>query len=219
MHDVDRRTRTLRQILEERVSAILRVADADLAREAMRAAVDGGFRVIEFTLTTPSACELITEFAREAELVVGAGTVLTVEEVEQVEAAGASFVVSPICDPEVIRAARDRGLVTIPGTVTPTEMMTAWRAGADLVKLFPAPPNVQEWVASILRPLPELRIFPTSGITLQNFLGVLGAGAAGVGFVGPLFRPDDLAVGDHPAIRDRARSIFESLRKAGLRPG
>jgi len=213
------RERTIATLLEHRASAILRLGDAALARRAMRAAVDGGFRVIEFTLTTPDALALIAEFAGEADAVVGAGTVLTPDEVRAVADAGARFVVSPVCDPAVIETARALDLATIPGTFTATEMWTAHRAGADFVKLFPAPADVAAYVAALRGPLPALRIVPTNGVDAGNAAAVLAAGAAAVGFVKPLFDPAAVAAGDFGAIEERARQLLAAVAAAPRREG
>lgn len=205
------RERTLQQIAHQRVSAIVRTTDAGLAADAMKAAVDGGIRIVEFTLTTPDALRLIGQFARNERLLVGAGTVLTVEQARAAVEAGARFLVSPVCDPQVIRAARELDAVSVPGTFTPTEMQTAHHAGADLVKLFPSPGNVADTVASILGPLPHLRIFPTAGVDVNNFLSVLRAGAIGVGFVRSLFVPSDMAERNFAAITQRAARIVSIL--------
>src|SRR5262245_14908289 len=129
------RVTTLEAIGRYRVSAIIRTDEARLAEGAMRAAVAGGIRIVEFTLTTPGALELVTVFAKNGDLVVGAGTVLTVEAARAAVDAGARFVVSPVVDPAVIAEARRLGVVAIPGAFTPTEMLAAHRAGADIVKL------------------------------------------------------------------------------------
>jgi len=135
------KAKTLTEILERRVGAIIRTKDAQLAADAMNAAVAGGFRMVEFTLTTPDAMQLITDFAQRPDLLVGAGTVLTPAEARSAVEAGARFLVSPVCDPEVIATAGTLGAVCIPGASTPTEMLTAHRAGADMVKLFPLRPT------------------------------------------------------------------------------
>ena len=207
------RQEVLAEIQRRRVGAIIRTDDAALASEAMRAVVAGGFRMVEFTLTTPDALGMISEFARDPDLLVGAGTVMSPQEARDAVSAGAAFLVSPVCDPEVIAEARRLDVVSIPGTFTPSEMMTAHRCGADLVKLFPSPGDVAEYVTSILGPLPFLRIFPTAGVTPQNFVDVLRAGAAGVGFVRSLFDPVDLARRDFAAIQHRAAGIIERLAR------
>ncbi len=206
------RRQTADQIEKRRISAIIRTRDAQLAADAMSAAVAGGFRMVEFTLTTPDALDLISRFAEDGQLLVGAGTVLTPEDANAAVHAGARFLVSPICDPEVISTAAELGAVSIPGTFTPNEMWTAHRAGADFVKLFPSPGDVADYVTAVLGPLPEMRIFPTAGVTPENFCDVLNAGAAGVGFVRSLFDPDDLAEKRFTQIEKRAAHIVDRLR-------
>ncbi|MCH7701934.1 MAG: bifunctional 4-hydroxy-2-oxoglutarate aldolase/2-dehydro-3-deoxy-phosphogluconate aldolase [Planctomycetes bacterium] len=201
------------QIRRLRVSAIIRTPDRDSAEAGMSAAVAGGFRMIEFTLTTPGALDLIAQFAANPDLLVGAGTVLSTQQACDAVEAGAKFLVSPICDPEVIKQAGELGVPSIPGTATPTEMMLAHRMGADLVKLFPAPANVVRYITSVLGPLPDLRIFPTAGVDTDNLLDVLQAGAAGVGFVRSLFRPTLMDEGRFKDIEARARDIIRLLNK------
>ncbi|MHC5008434.1 MAG: bifunctional 4-hydroxy-2-oxoglutarate aldolase/2-dehydro-3-deoxy-phosphogluconate aldolase, partial [Planctomycetota bacterium] len=123
----------------QKASAILRTTVEGAAAPAMEAALRAGFKVIEFTLTTPAALDLIGEFSRRDGIVVGAGTVLTTDEARAAVEAGARFLVSPVVDPAVIEAAAGLGVAMMPGTHTPTEMLEAHRAGAQLQKLFPAP--------------------------------------------------------------------------------
>ena len=205
------RKNVLAEIERRRVGAIIRTDDRELASEAMKAAVAGGFRIVEFTLTTPNALRLISEFSSNPDLLVGAGTVMSPRDAREAANAGASFLVSPVCDPEVIAETKALDVVSIPGTFTPSEMMTAHACGADLVKLFPSPGNVAKYVTAILGPLPFLRIFPTDGVTPENFIEILSAGAAGVGFVRSLFDPADLSAGDFAAIERRAADIVERL--------
>ncbi len=195
-----------------RISAIIRTQDRQLASDAMAAAVAGGFRMVEFTLTTPGALELICEFCGNPGLLVGAGTVLTAEQAHQAVQAGARFLVSPVCDPEVIAEAKRLDVVSVPGTFTANEMLAAQRYGADVVKLFPAPADVGEYVRAIMGPLPDLKIFPTAGVAPENFLDVLQAGAFGVGFVRSLFVPADLENRDFRAIERRATDVHRRLR-------
>jgi 2-dehydro-3-deoxyphosphogluconate aldolase/(4S)-4-hydroxy-2-oxoglutarate aldolase len=178
----------------------------------MSAVVRGGFRFVEFTLTTPGALDLIEEFSSNQDLLVGAGTVLTSEQGEDAVKAGARFLVSPVVDSGVINKARELDVVSVPGTFTPNEMMAADRAGADIVKLFPAPANVTRYVTQIRGPLPDLKIFPTAGVDEENFEAVLAAGAFGVGFVSSLFHPDDMERRDFQSIEERAGRIIRKLR-------
>ncbi len=199
------------ELLERKISAIIRTDDHNVAEQAMQAAVDGGFRVVEFTLTTPGSLNLITQFRENDDLIVGAGTVMSPTIVQEAVEAGAQFLVSPVCNVDVIQEAEKLDVVSIPGTFTATEMETAHRAGADFVKLFPAPANVAEYIRFILAPLPYLKIFPTSGVNLDNMLDVLQAGAAGTGFVRPLFDPEMIRNKNYDGIRQRAEAIVERL--------
>jgi len=199
------------ELLERKISAIIRTDNQKVAEQAMQAAVDGGFRVVEFTLTTPGSLNLITQFRENDDLIVGAGTVMSPIIVQEAVEAGAQFLVSPVCNVDVIQEAEKLDVVSIPGTFTATEMETAHRAGADFVKLFPAPENVAEYIRFILAPLPYLKIFPTSGVNLDNMLDVLQAGAAGTGFVRPLFDPEMIRNKNYDGIRQRAEAIVERL--------
>ena len=206
-----RRHQVSERIQSERVSAIIRTKDKSLASDAMQAAVDGGFKMVEFTLTTPGALELVAEYAGKPGLLVGAGTVMSPALAREAVSAGASFLVSPICDPEVLAEAATLDVVSIPGAFTPTEMETAHRYGADFVKVFPEPAGGLDFIKAVRGPLPHLKLFPTAGPTPDNFIDFLTAGCAGVGFVRTLFDPDDLAAGALSAIRERAAGIMRRL--------
>ena len=202
----------LAALQRERATAILRTGSQEVAAAAMEAAVRGGFRHLEFTLTTPGALELVAEFSRRPDLVVGAGTVLTVENARDAVRAGARFLVSPVMDEEVVREAVQLGVVAIPGCHTPTEMLRAHRAGAALQKLFPAPAGGPDYVRSVLAPMPFLRILPTNGVTAENAGAWLAAGAVAVGFVTSLFPAEDLASGSWGRVEERARAMLAAVR-------
>lgn len=204
----------LETFARERCSAILRTNLADAVAPAMQAAVDGGFRIVEFTLNTPGALRHIAAFAENPDLLVGAGTVLSIDDAEAASRAGAQFLVSPVVDERVIRYAIGHDLVVIPGCYTPTEMLNAHRIGAPMVKLFPGPEDGPAYIRSCLGPLPFLEIFPTSGVTLANVLAHFEAGACGVGFVGALFNPEDMAERRFDRIRERAREMVQTVRSA-----
>ncbi len=198
----------------EKASAILRTDDQQKAARAMEAAVRGGFRIIEFTLTIPGVYELVQDFARRADLVVGTGTVMDADDVRRSVDAGARFVVAPVVDEVVIEAAADLGVASMPGTHTPTEMLRAHRAGASLCKLFPAPAGGPAWARSVLGPMPYLKIVPTNGVDEHNAAEWLQAGCFGVGFVNPLFVPGDIAAGDWDALEARAARCIVGVRTA-----
>ena len=195
----------------QKASAILRTTIEDAAAPAMEAALKAGFKVIEFTLTTPGALDLIGEFSRRDGIVVGAGTVLTPQEARATVEAGAQLLVSPVVDPAVIETAAGLGVAMMPGTHTPTEMLEAHRAGAQLQKLFPAPGIGPAYVHACLGPMPFLRIVPTSGVDESNAAAYLEAGSFAVGFVAPLFDPQDMAAGRFDRIEQRGRALLAAV--------
>jgi len=136
---MNNREQIINNLLKRKISAIIRTDKQEVAEQAMQAAVDGGFRIVEFTLTTPGALNLITQFKKNNDLIVGAGTVMSSSIARDAVSAGAQFLVSPVCNLKVIQEAKKLDVVSIPGTFTSTEMETAYNAGADFVKLFPAP--------------------------------------------------------------------------------
>jgi Entner-Doudoroff aldolase len=198
----------------ERASAILRTRIEDAAGPAMDAAIRGGFSIVEFTLNTPGALARIEEFSRRDELVVGAGTVLDVEQARDAVRAGARFLVSPVVDEAMIDEARRLGVAAMPGAHSPTELLRAQRAGAPLQKLFPAPHDGPAFVRACLGPLPTLKIVPTSGVDASNAARFLEAGAWAVGFVGPLFVAEDLEHGRFDRIERRARELLAATRSS-----
>ena len=204
----------LKVLKTSRASAILRTGTAKAARPAMEAAVRAGFKVIEFTLTTPGAIELIAEFSRKKNLVVGAGTVLSVDEARAAVGAGARFLVSPVVDEAVIKEALVLGVLAMPGTHTPTEMLKAHQAGAQLQKLFPAPGTGPAYVRACLGPLPFLRIVPTNGVDEGNAAVYLEAGAYAVGFTDALFNPGDIEAERFDRIEERGRKLLRAAAKA-----
>jgi Entner-Doudoroff aldolase len=209
------RAAVLAAFAQHRCSAILRTNDREVVRPALEAAISGGFRIVEVTMTTPDCLEHISALSERHGLLVGAGTVLSVDDAKEAMAAGARFLVSPVTDPQIITFCRQHDLVSVPGTLTPTEMMMAHRAGADLVKLFPGPANGPEFLKAVRGPLPFLRIFPTSGVTEENVDSWLAAGAFGVGFVASLFDADDLRLRRFEAIRARAARLVAKVAAFG----
>jgi len=142
---------------------------------------------------------------------VGAGTVLTKEQARAAVTAGARFLVSPVVDAAVIDQAHELDVPVVPGAATPTEMETAHRLGADLIKVFPAPAGGVGFIEAIRGPLPHLKLFPTAGVTADNVLDYFRAGCVGAGFVRSLFVPQDMDKRDYAAIRERAERIVTTV--------
>jgi len=197
---------------QEKASAILRCNDTEKAALAMEAAIRGGFSIIEFTLTIPGVYELVQEFSRREGLVVGTGTVMDRDQAQNSVEAGARFLVSPVVDESVISAANQLGVACMPGTHTPTEMLRAHRAGAQLCKLFPAPAGGPVWVKSVLGPMPYLKIVPTNGVDEHNAREWVAAGVFAVGYVAPLFVAGDIEAGNWDAIEARALRCISAVK-------
>jgi 2-dehydro-3-deoxyphosphogluconate aldolase / (4S)-4-hydroxy-2-oxoglutarate aldolase len=205
----------LRRALAGRLVAIVRLRDGAALLEVAEALVEGGITSLEFTLTTPGAVEAIKRCrARFGEtVVVGAGTVLDAADAHRCLEAGAQFVVSPGVDADVIAAARDGGVLAMPGAMTPTEIVTAWRAGADVVKVFPARALGPRYIADVLAPLPEVPLMPTGGVDATNAADYLRAGAVAVAVGGNLVDPAAVARADWAALTARARALVAAVAR------
>ena len=202
----------VRSFGQSKASAILRTNDQEKAAKAMEAAIRGGFTIVEFTLTIPGVYDLVRDFSRRPELIVGTGTVMDEQDAQKSVEAGAQFLVSPVVDETVINAATQLGVASMPGTHTPTEMLRAHRAGAQLCKLFPSPNGGPDWVRAVLGPMPSLKIVPTNGVDPHNAGEWLAAGAYAVGYVAPLFVASDVNSGNWDAIEERARACMAAVQ-------
>lgn len=174
---------TFHKIAAGRVIAILRGDFSERLEEMVAAMAAGGLTAVEVTLNSANAFQSIQQLVRHFgdTLAVGAGTVLTTQEVHEVADIGAQFIVSPNCNPGVIEITRQRGLVSLPGCFTPSEIVQAMQTGADAAKLFPAASLGVSFVKAIRAPLPEARIVPTGGVTPQMAIEYKAAGAWAVG--------------------------------------
>ncbi|MEA2477786.1 MAG: 2-dehydro-3-deoxyphosphogluconate aldolase / (4S)-4-hydroxy-2-oxoglutarate aldolase [Actinomycetota bacterium] len=194
------------------VIAIFRMRAPEHAVEAAGAAVRGGFEAVEITMNTPNATDAMAELAGRIDAILGAGTITAPEQVKEAYDAGAEFIVTPVVVPEVIEAAHDLSLPVAMGASTPTEIFQARRAGADWVKVFPGEslggPN---YIADVLGPLDGTPILVTGGLTAENYLGYLDAGAELVGFAGSVFDADVAAEGDYAELERRAIEVTRRL--------
>ncbi|MES2523993.1 MAG: bifunctional 4-hydroxy-2-oxoglutarate aldolase/2-dehydro-3-deoxy-phosphogluconate aldolase [Gemmatimonadota bacterium] len=195
--------------------AVVRLASAERAQDTARALADGGVTAIEVTLTTPGALALISTLRREqSTLLVGAGSVLSAAAAREAIEAGASYVVSPVFDADVLATAHTYDVPALPGAYTPTELLHAFQAGADLVKLFPADALGPAFLKAVLAPMPFLELMPTGGVTPDNVAQWLRAGAVAVGLGGSLVDPALVAARDWRAITTRARQVSEQVALA-----
>lgn len=181
---------TVAAIAEQGVVGIVRAASADAGLAAARTFIDTGLAAVEVSLTTPGALETIAELTGSGSA-VGAGTVRTLTQARDAHAAGAVFLVSPLLDLEVVRYAVVNDLAVLPGCLTPSEMATAQRAGAQLVKIFPAHLWSPAALAGMLEAMPDLRCVPTGGVSVETAPQWVRAGAVAVGVGGSLTRADD----------------------------
>ena len=202
----------LELLKKERAVAIVRATSPSLALSTARAVIEGGMSVVEVTMNTPDALSVIAELAATHKGLVGAGTVLDIRTADDVLATGARLVVSPHTDPALIRHVLDRGGLPVPGALTPTEVLTALKAGAPVVKIFPAAcVGGPEYIRLLRGPLDSARLLPTGGVTADNALTYLSAGAFAVGLTGWLFPADAMAVQDWNVVRDRAALLMSKL--------
>jgi 2-dehydro-3-deoxyphosphogluconate aldolase/(4S)-4-hydroxy-2-oxoglutarate aldolase len=209
-------------VLEQtRVVAILRRTEASLAVETAEALIRGGIGVIEVTLNTPGALEMLRAI-RDAvgdRAVLGAGTVLDLPSAEAALDAGAEFIVSPHTDVDLIQAMAARGVACVPGAFSPTEVLTAWRAGAVVVKLFPAGPVGPGYLKDVRGPLSDIPLLPTGGVTLDNAAAFIAAGAWGLGLGSALVAPELVAQGRFDELARRAARFAEIAATARSGPG
>jgi 2-dehydro-3-deoxyphosphogluconate aldolase/(4S)-4-hydroxy-2-oxoglutarate aldolase len=205
-------TATLTRILNDRLVAVVRTDGAEGLNDVVSALVDGGVSVVEITLTIPDAIPAIRRLADTfgSRILLGAGTVLDPASCHRVIDAGAAFVVSPVVRTDVIDTAKRRGVVVMPGAYTPTEILAAWDAGADVVKIFPADVLGPNYFKAVRGPLPHVRLMPTGGVDLATAGPFLDAGACCLGVGGKLV--------DAAAVRakeyGKLTAVARSYRKA-----
>jgi|EP00566_Odontella_aurita_P016285 2-dehydro-3-deoxyphosphogluconate aldolase/(4S)-4-hydroxy-2-oxoglutarate aldolase len=200
-----------------RACAVLRTPTSEACPKAMQAAIDGGFKIVEFTLTTPDCLQHLSDCRakHDGDVMVGCGTILNTEDAENAIDAGSEFIITPVMLPDVIEWCRDRNIVCVPGCQTPTELVNAYRHGAPLQKLFPGVTGGPMWVKAVSSALPFLSINPTSGVDLDNAGDYLKMGAASVGLVAPLFDQEAIARGDFDIISQNAEKVMANVREAG----
>jgi 2-dehydro-3-deoxyphosphogluconate aldolase/(4S)-4-hydroxy-2-oxoglutarate aldolase len=206
----------LKRVLDGGIVAIVRVPDGARLAEVGRALADGGVDVIEITLSVPDALDVLRHLRRElgARVLLGAGTVLDAETGRAALLAGAEFLVSPALNPDVVRLCRRYGKLAMPGAFTPTEILAAWEAGADVVKVFPADVLGPAFFRALRGPLPQVRLMPTGGVDLASAGDFLRAGACCLGVGGQLVEPRAIDAGDFGRIRDLARQYADAVRRA-----
>ena len=213
------RAETAARIEREGIVAVIRLEHAAVLSRVVEALAAGGVRAIEVTMTVPGAIESIRQLAARAsdDVLLGAGTVLDPETARRTIDAGARFVVSPVSRPSLIEACHAAGVPALPGCYSPTEILNAWDAGADIVKVFPAGGLGPAFFKDVRAPLPQVRLMPTGGVSIDNAGEWIRAGAVAVGVGSALVDPRLVAAGDFAAITERAARIVEHVRTARQR--
>ncbi len=203
----------LEGLLASKVVAVIRMKDAGRLKRVAGALLEGGVKALEVTMTVPGAVGTIRELVRTKApgTLVGAGTVLDESTAVEVIEAGADFVVSPVSDRGMIEACRAAGVLVAPGAFTPSEIVAAWKAGADIVKVFPATSLGPQFFRDLRGPLPGIRLMPTGGVTIDNVREFLDAGACCVGIGTALLDKKAIEEGDWGALTERARRLILSI--------
>ena len=210
------RAATARQIEGLGIVAVIRVKDPEKVRGVVTALAAGGVRALEVTMTVPRAVDLIRELAPTMPdgFLLGAGTVTDVATARAVIDAGASFVVGPVFRRDVIVACHERDVPMIPGCFSPTEILAAHDAGADIIKLFPATALGPQYIKDVLAPLPHVKLMPTGGVTVENAGDWIRAGAVAVGLGSALLDASAIAGGRFDVIRSSAERAVASVAAA-----
>ena len=210
-------TEDLQRLVDSGVVAVMRGADADTVLNVADALEAGGVTAFEITADNPDAMELIAEVSAsfdESTAIVGAGTVLDAETARAAITSGAEFVVGPTFDPEVVEACNRYGVPVAPGVLTPTEALSAYEAGADVAKVFPASSVGPGHLSSIAGPLPQIPLMPTGGIDLDNVADYIEAGAAVVGAGSALMDGAAISAGEFESITETARGFTRRIAAA-----
>ncbi|MGI8566448.1 MAG: bifunctional 4-hydroxy-2-oxoglutarate aldolase/2-dehydro-3-deoxy-phosphogluconate aldolase [Pyrinomonadaceae bacterium] len=211
------KTEIMGRIREVGIVPVIRAKSAEEAMRAVDAIREGGVTVLEVTMTVPGAVRVIEQIAARygSEVIVGAGTVLDAETARTVMLAGAQFIISPSTNLEMIACCLRYGVPVMPGALTPTEVVAAWQAGADAVKVFPANAlGGASYVKALKAPLPQVEIVPTGGVSLKTAADFIKAGAMALGVGSDLVDTKALAEGNAGVITERARQFVEIVREA-----
>ncbi|HZI41968.1 MAG TPA: bifunctional 4-hydroxy-2-oxoglutarate aldolase/2-dehydro-3-deoxy-phosphogluconate aldolase [Gemmatimonadaceae bacterium] len=204
----------MKALLDVGVIPVVRCDASDVAGRVTEVLIDAGLPIAEITFTVPDAVDVIAKLARRRG-VIGAGTVTNADQARAAIRAGAEFIVSPGFVPEVIEVAKSAGVTMIAGALTPTEILDARRAGADLIKVFPVQSlGGPSYLRALRGPFPDIPLVPTGGVDLGNVAEFIRAGAAAVGVGSELISRQALAAGNYPAIAERAALFVAAVAKA-----
>ena len=204
------------KVLEIGIVPVVRASSGQQARQASEAVCVGGIPIVELTMTVPGAVEVIAQLAKNMghDVLIGAGTVLDAETAQRCLDAGAQFLVSPGTDLPTIQLAKQKGVLMMAGALTPTEVITAWKAGSDFVKIFPCGTvGGAKYIKALKAPLPQVPMVPTGGVNLETAAEFLRAGASALGIGGELISSAALKSGNVKAITDLAQQYVTIVKK------
>ena len=211
------KSQVLERIKSIGIIPVVRASSGDEALAAVEAIKAGGLSVLEITMTVPGAVGIIERIAKRYgdEVLVGAGTVLNAETARDCLDAGAQFVVSPALNLETIAFCRDAGCAIMSGALTPTEVVTAWSAGADMVKVFPCGAmGGASYIKSLKAPLPQIELVPTGGVSLSTAASFIQAGSSAIGVGADLVDLKAIRAGQSERITETTRAYIEAVRSA-----
>jgi 2-dehydro-3-deoxyphosphogluconate aldolase / (4S)-4-hydroxy-2-oxoglutarate aldolase len=206
----------LDRILSGGIVAVLRATSGEFLVDVAESLLAGGVEAIEVTFSVPKAVEVLEQVADRLgdKIVLGAGTVLDPETARAAMLAGARFIVSPVVNLDVIRICRRYSCLVFPGALTPTEISTAWEAGADIVKVFPSDLTGPGYLKAVRRPLPQVRLMPTGGVNLETAAAFIKAGACAIGIGSDLADPKAIAARQFDKLTSLARQYVDIVRQA-----
>jgi 2-dehydro-3-deoxyphosphogluconate aldolase/(4S)-4-hydroxy-2-oxoglutarate aldolase len=206
---------TLPRIIDSGVVAVMRAPSGEMLADVAQALLDGGVEAIEVTFTVPGAHRVLEQVADRLgdQILLGAGTVLDPETARTAILAGAQFIVAPTVNLDMIRLCQRYDKAVVPGALTPTEVLAAWEAGADIVKVFPSDLTGPSYLKALHGPLPQVRLMPTGGVNLKTAADFLRAGACALGVGGALVESKAVAAGDMARIHSLARQYVDIVQK------
>jgi 2-dehydro-3-deoxyphosphogluconate aldolase/(4S)-4-hydroxy-2-oxoglutarate aldolase len=205
----------LARVLNSRIVAVVRSTHVGQLTDAAEALLAGGVEIVEITFTVPRAHRVLEQLADRLgdKILLGAGTVLDPETARTALLAGAKFIVSPTLNLDVIRLCHRYDKLVLPGALTPTEVLTAWEHGADIVKIFPSELTGPPYLKALHGPLPQIRLMPTGGVNLLTAADFLRAGACALGIGGSLVEAEAIAAGNMARIESLARQYVQVVRE------
>ena len=210
------REKIVNKIIDSGVVAVIRLDGKEKLGDIINALSSGGISAMEITMTTPNAIEIIHDISQQVDdnFIIGAGTVLDSETARAVILAGAQFVVSPITNLDMIRTVHRYDKAVFPGAFTPTEILNAWENGADIVKVFPATALGPQFFKDIHGPLPQIRLTPTGGVSIENAAEFIRCGASCIGVGTALLNKKMIANSDWTALTENAKRFVAEVQKA-----